>query len=63
MPGRQTAQRGRSSNDSGRRNKAAAGGVKQRAGASGGKHPKNKTFTGGATSPRQQRHRGAKPSN
>jgi hypothetical protein len=49
-------------NASGRRVKEATGGYKQRAGSSGGKHPKNKIYTGG-TPPRQKRHRGAKPAN
>jgi hypothetical protein len=55
MPGKQSAQRSKSSNNSGRRVKEATGGLKQRAGASGGKHPKNKLFVGGVP-PRKKRH-------
>ena len=57
---KQSGQRGKSGNASGRRVKEAAGGHKQRAGMSGGKHPKNKLFTGGESSPRKKRHRQAK---
>jgi hypothetical protein len=37
---RQSATRGKSGNASGRRVKEATGGYKQRAGSSGGKHPR-----------------------
>jgi hypothetical protein len=56
---KQSAQRGKSSNDSGSRRKEATGGYKQRAGSSGGKHPKNKIYIGG-TPPKKKRHPGAK---
>jgi len=56
---KQSAQRSRSSNDSGRGRKEATGRLKRRAGMSGGKHPKNKIYTGGAA-PKQKRHPGAK---
>jgi hypothetical protein len=45
--------------DSGRRTKEATGGYKQRAGSSGGKHPKNKLFVGGVP-PKKKRHPSAK---
>jgi hypothetical protein len=56
---KQSAQRGKSGNASGRRVKEATGGLKQRAGMSGGKHPKNKLFVGGKA-PKQMRHPRAK---
>jgi hypothetical protein len=37
----------------------ATGGYKQRAGSSGGKHPKNKLFVGGVP-PKKKRHPSAK---
>jgi hypothetical protein len=52
---KQSGQRGKSGNASGRRVKEATGGHKQRAGMSGGKHPKNKIFTGGKP-PKRMRH-------
>lgn len=59
MANKQSAQRGKSGNASGRRVKEATGGYKQRAGASGGKHPKNKLFVGGVP-PKKKRHPNAK---
>ena len=59
MAMKQSGMRGKSGNASGRRGKQATGGYKQRAGASGGKHPKNKLFTGGVP-PRKRRHPRAK---
>ncbi len=56
---KQSGMRGKSGNDSGRRGKQATGGHKQRAGASGGKHPKNKLFVGGVP-PKKKRHPAAK---
>jgi len=56
---RQSAQRSRSANDSGRGRKETTGGLKRRAGMSGGKHSKNKIYTGGAA-PKRKRHPGAK---
>jgi hypothetical protein len=48
-------------NASGRRVKEATGGLKRRSGMSGGKHPKNKIYTGGGqNSPRRKRHPRAK---
>jgi hypothetical protein len=55
MATKQSGRRSKSGNASGRRVKEATGGHKQRAGASGGKHPKNKLFTGGVP-PRKKRH-------
>jgi hypothetical protein len=45
----------KSGNASGRRVKEATGGLKRRAGMSGGKHPKNKLFPA-PKQPRQRRH-------
>lgn len=59
---KQSTQRAKSGNASGRRVKEATGGFKQRPGWSGGKHPKNKLFTGGVP-PRKKRHPGAKTEN
>jgi hypothetical protein len=56
---KQSAQRSKTGNASGSRAKEATGGHKQRPGASGGKHPKNKLFTGG-TPPKKRRHPQAK---
>lgn len=56
---KQSARRGKSANASGRRTKEATGGYKQRAGSSGGKHPKNKLFVGGVP-PKKKRHPSAK---
>jgi hypothetical protein len=56
---KQSGQRGKSGNASGRRSKSATGGLKGRAGTSGGKHPKNKLYTGGVP-PRKARHPRAK---
>jgi hypothetical protein len=48
-------------NASGRRVKEATGGLKRRAGMSGGKHPKTKIYTGGGqVEPRKKRHPRAK---
>jgi len=55
MARKQSGQRGKTGNASGRRVKEATGGVKKRAGMSGGKHPKNKLFTA-PRQPRQARH-------
>ena len=52
---KQSGQRGKSGNASGRRVKEATGGHKRRAGMSGGKHPKNKIFAGGKP-PKRIRH-------
>ena len=46
-------------NASGRRVKEATGGLKRRSGMSGGKHPKNKIYTGGVP-PKKKRHPRAK---
>jgi hypothetical protein len=56
---KQSAMRSKSGNASGRRVKEATGGHKLRAGWSGGKHPKNKIFTGGVP-PKKRRHPQAK---
>jgi hypothetical protein len=56
---KQSAQRGKTGNASGPRVKEATGGYKQRPGASGGKHPKNKIFVGGVP-PKKRRHPNAK---
>lgn len=45
---RQAARRSKSGNASGQRVKEATGGLKRRAGWSGGKHPKNKLYVGDA---------------
>ena len=42
---KQSGQRSKSGNASGRRVKEATGGLKRRAGWAGGKHPKNKIYT------------------
>ena len=55
----QSARRSKSTNDSGSKAREATGGYKQRSGASGGKHPKNKLFTGGVP-PKKRRHPQAK---
>jgi len=55
MAKKQSGQRGKSGNASGRRVKEATGGLKRRAGMSGGKHPKNKLFAA-PKQPRQRRH-------
>ena len=55
MARKQSGQRGKTGNASGRRVKEATGGVKKRAGMSGGKHPKNKLFPA-PRKPRQMRH-------
>jgi hypothetical protein len=60
MPGRQAPQRSKSSNDSGSTVKEARGDYKHPPGWSGGKHPKNKIFTGGEIPPKKKRHPGAK---
>lgn len=52
---KQSAQRSRATNDSGRGRKEASGGLKHRPGWSGGKHPPNKLFTGGVP-PKAKRH-------
>jgi hypothetical protein len=57
---RQSAQRSKSGNASGRRVKEATGGHKQRPGTSGGKHPKNKLYVGGGVPPKKKRHPHAK---
>ena len=44
MAKKQSAQRGKRGNASGRRVKEATGGRKKRPGMSGGKHPKNKLY-------------------
>jgi len=56
---KQSGQRSRSGNASGRRVKEATGGHKRRHGMSGGKHPKNKLFVGGVP-PKKKRHPAAK---
>lgn len=56
---KQSGQRGKSSNASGRGVKEATGGHKRRSGVRGGKHPKNKIYTGGVP-PKRKRHPGAK---
>ena len=56
---KQSGQRSKSGNASGRRVKEATGGLKKRHGSAGGKHPKNKLFKGGVP-PRKKRHPGAK---
>jgi hypothetical protein len=56
---KQSGRRSKSGNASGSRVREATGGHKQRPGASGGKHPKNKIFTGGKP-PRRLRHPHAK---
>ena len=56
---KQSARRGKSANASGRSAKEATGGYKQRAGSSGGKHPKNKVYSGGVP-PKKKRHPAAK---
>jgi hypothetical protein len=56
---KQSARRSKSGNASGRRVKEASGGLKQRAGWSGGKHPRNKLFIGGVP-PKLKRHPRAK---
>ena len=56
---KQSGQRSKSGNASGRRVKEATGGLKHRAGWSGGKHPKNKLFVGGVP-PKKRRHPRAK---
>jgi hypothetical protein len=56
---KQSGMRSKSGNASGRRVKRATGGLKRRAGWSGGKHPKNKLFVGG-TPPKKRRHPRAK---
>ena len=58
---KQSGQRAKSGNASGRRVKEATGGLKRRAGMSGGKHPRNKIYTGGVP-PKRRRHPGAKAS-
>ena len=55
MAKKQSGQRGKSGNASGRRVKEATGGLKKRAGMSGGKHPKNKLYPA-PSQPRQRRH-------
>ena len=45
---KQSGMRSKSGNASGRRVKQATGGLKRRAGWSGGKHPKNKLYVGDA---------------
>jgi hypothetical protein len=55
MAMKQSGRRGKSGNASGSRVKEATGGLKRRAGSSGGKHPKNKLFPGG-TPPKLKRH-------
>jgi hypothetical protein len=56
---KQSGMRSKSGNASGRRVKRATGGLKRRAGWSGGKHPKNKIYVGG-TPPKKRRHPRAK---
>ena len=56
---KQSGQRSKSGNASGRRVKEATGGLKRRAGWAGGKHPKNKIYTGGVP-PKKKRHPRAK---
>jgi hypothetical protein len=56
---KQSGRRGKTGNASGPRVKEATGGLKRRAGMNGGKHPKNKLFTGGVP-PRKRRHPQAK---
>ena len=56
---KQSAQRSKSGNASGSRVKEATGGLKHRHGWSGGKHPKNKLYSGGVP-PKRKRHAGAK---
>ena len=61
MARKQSGTRGKSGNASGRRAKEATGGLKRRAGMSGGKHPKNKIYTGGGqVPPKKKRHPRAK---
>lgn len=52
---KQSGRRSKSGNASGRTVRKATGGYKQRAGSSGGKHPKNKLFIGGMP-PKKKRH-------
>jgi hypothetical protein len=59
MASKQSGRRSKTGNASGSRAKEATGGLKHRAGWSGGKHPKNKIFTGG-TAPKTRRHPQAK---
>ena len=56
---KQSARRGKSGNASGSRVKEATGGLKQRHGSAGGRHPKNKLFVGGVP-PKKRRHPRAK---
>lgn len=56
---KQSGQRSKSGNASGTRAKEATGGLKRRAGWSGGKHPKNKLYTAGVP-PKKARHPRAK---
>jgi hypothetical protein len=57
MARKRSARRGKSGNASGRRVKEATGGLKRRAGMSGGKHPKNLIYTGGGQMPpKKKRH-------
>ncbi|MGQ0651097.1 MAG: hypothetical protein ACT4P4_02330 [Betaproteobacteria bacterium] len=55
MAMKQSGWRGKSGNASGSRVKEATGGLKRRAGMSGGKHPKNRIYTGGVP-PKRKRH-------
>jgi hypothetical protein len=55
MATKQSGRRAKSGNASGRRVKEATGGLKQRTGSSGGKHPKSKLFTGGVAA-KKRRH-------
>ena len=59
MARKQSGQRGKSGNASGSRVKEATGGLKHRAGWSGGKHPKNKLYPSPAK-PKRIRHERAK---
>jgi hypothetical protein len=56
MAKKQSGQRGKSGNASGRRVKEATGGVKKRHGSAGGKHPKNKLYTAPGKEPRRLHH-------
>jgi len=58
---KQSGQRSKSGNASGRRAKEATGGLKQRHGWAGGKHPKNKLYVGGVP-PKKRRQPRAKVS-
>ena len=57
MAMKQSGRGGKSGNASGRRAKEATGGLKKRHGMRGGKHPRNKIYTGGGqVAPKRKRH-------